>query len=140
VVNAELVGSLLAELRDRIDRVRACCAPTSSALESDRDARELVAFNLLLAVQSCSDIASHIIADEGWKPALTIASSFERLAEHDVIPSDCADALRRAAAFRNVLAHAYGVVRWSRVYSAATDGLADLETYAAAVAKWVAAR
>jgi uncharacterized protein YutE (UPF0331/DUF86 family) len=32
---------------------------------------DLVSFNLVLAVQSCSDIASHIIADEGWPAAQT---------------------------------------------------------------------
>jgi uncharacterized protein YutE (UPF0331/DUF86 family) len=36
-------------------------------LASDRDALDLVAFNLMLAVQAACDPASHLIADEGGR-------------------------------------------------------------------------
>ncbi len=67
MVDADLVAARLRELGDRIARVRARVPSRASALADDRDTLELVAFNLMLAVQSCLDIASHLIADERWR-------------------------------------------------------------------------
>ena len=69
MVNRDLLAAKLAELSDRIGRVRAHAPATLEELESDRDVLDLVAFNLMLSVQSCADIASHLIADEGapWR-------------------------------------------------------------------------
>ncbi len=41
----------------------------------------------MLAAQSCVDTASHLIADEGWPPAGTLADAFARMAEQGVISS-----------------------------------------------------
>jgi len=68
MVDADLVASKLAELADRIARVRGHVRQSSDALSGDRDALEIVSFNLMLAVQTCADMASHLIADERWPP------------------------------------------------------------------------
>ncbi|MGH7296294.1 MAG: type VII toxin-antitoxin system HepT family RNase toxin, partial [Polyangiaceae bacterium] len=65
-MNRDLLASKLADLSDRVGRVRSHGRPTVAELAADRDALDLVAFNLMLAVQTCADIASHLIADERW--------------------------------------------------------------------------
>jgi len=137
MTDRDVVAAKLADLADRVGRVRACC-PGSPQELAGRDASELVAFNLMLAVQTYLDIASHIIADEGWPPASTLADAFLRLAEHRVIEAETADALGRAAAFRNVVAHGYGRVVVDLPYAAATDGRHDLEQFAGEIAAWIA--
>jgi uncharacterized protein YutE (UPF0331/DUF86 family) len=94
-----------------------------------------VAFNLLLAVQACIDIASHFIADEKWPVAKSIGDSFTRLEEHGVIPSHLAEALRRGAGLRNWIAHGYSGIDLRMVHRAATDGVDDLDAFARAVAQ-----
>jgi uncharacterized protein YutE (UPF0331/DUF86 family) len=138
MTDRDVVAAKLAELEDRLARVRAHARGTASELASDRDASELVAFNLMLAVQACLDVASHIIADEKWAPAATLADSFHRLAEHSVITSATDTALGRAASFRNVVAHGYGRVVAELLYAAATDGVRDLERFAHEIASWMA--
>ncbi len=137
MVNADLVTAKLAELADRMARVRARSPATPEALAADRDALDLVAFNLMLAVQSCLDIASHVIADEGWPPATTLAGAFDRLRERGVLSTDTSDALARAAGLRNVVAHGYAGIDSLRVHAAATQGMAHLEAFAQQVAAWV---
>jgi len=97
MTDRDVVVAKLAELDDRIARVRANVRGSASELASDRDASDLVAFNLMLAVQTCLDVAGHIIADEGWPPAATLAESFHRLAERGVITAatDAALGVRR---------------------------------------------
>jgi uncharacterized protein YutE (UPF0331/DUF86 family) len=95
------------------------------------------------ALRSCSDpaldVASHIISDEGWEPALTMEGSFQRLGEHGVLTAATAATLSRAAGIRNVLAHGYGSVDVKRLYLAASRANADLGTFAREIAAWVEA-
>ncbi|MBI3186026.1 MAG: DUF86 domain-containing protein [Myxococcales bacterium] len=139
MVDAAVVSAKLEELERRIARVRHHAKPTPAELEADPDALELVAFNLMLAVQACLDIASHLVADEGLAPAATLAESFQRLGEHGVLSTETAASLARAAGLRNVVAHAYGAIDVARLHAAATDGLADLERFAREVAAWTQA-
>jgi uncharacterized protein YutE (UPF0331/DUF86 family) len=66
MVNRNLLAAKLTELASRLEQVRRHRKATLEELESDRDATELVAFNLMLAIQVCADVANHLIADEGW--------------------------------------------------------------------------
>lgn len=136
MVNRTLLSIKLAELADRVHQVQRHRKSSVAALKQDRDAAELVAFNLLLAVQACVDIASHCIADEGWPIAKTIGESFTRLEEHGVISSSVAEALRRGTGLRNWIAHGYAGVDLALVHRAATDGLDNFEAFARALAQW----
>src|SRR5687767_6345680 len=84
MVNESLVAAKLVELTDRLERAGSRCPATAAQLAADRDALDLVAFNLMLAVQTCADIAAHVITDEGWPAAETLAAAFNRLVEHGV--------------------------------------------------------
>lgn len=138
-MDRRLLTSKLAELADRVARARAHSKPTAAALTADRDALDLVSFNRMLAVQSCTDIASHVIADEGWRPAGTLADGFARLAEHGVISEKTKLAMTRAVGLRNVVAHGYAGIDPARLHAAATLGVSDLDAFAAEVASWVRA-
>ena len=140
MVQRDLVTSKLAELAERVARIQAKCPPDAAGLTADSDALDIVSFNLMLAVQVCADIASHIIADEEWVPAKSIAESFSRIEEQGVIGGATADSLRRAVGLRNVVAHGYGHVDAKMVFAAATAGLLDLDRFAREVAAWVRAR
>jgi uncharacterized protein YutE (UPF0331/DUF86 family) len=139
VVNLSLVAAKLAELADRLSRIEGARPSDAAALAADRDALDLVSFNLMLAVQAALDVASHIISDEGWEPALTMGGSFQRLGEHGVLTAATAATLSRAAGIRNVVAHGYGSVDVKRLYVAASRANADLGTFAREVAAWVEA-
>lgn len=136
MVNRTLLAQKLGELADRIARVREHTASNASHLHDNRDAFELVSFNLMLAVQVCADIASHIIADESWPPASSLGDSFLRLEQHGVISAANANALRQAVGLRNIVAHGYGSIDYDRVEYAATAGIDDLSQFAQAVAGW----
>ncbi len=137
MVDVDVVTVKLAEIADRLERVRLRCPADAEALASDRDALELVSFNLILAIQAALDVASHVIADEGWPAAATLAESFVRLHEHQVISAETLAGVRPAARLRNILAHMYSSVDPARVHLAATSGLEVLERFAAEVGTWV---
>ncbi len=140
MVDVDVLTVKLAEIADRTERVRSRCPADAEALTEDRDALELVSFNLILAIQACLDVASHIIADEGWRTATTLAESFVRLHEHQVISTETVAGIRPAARLRNILTHTYSSLDPAKVHRAATVGLADLERFAREVGTWVQER
>lgn len=137
MVDVDVVAVKLAEVADRLERIRSHCPAEADALVEDRDALELVSFNLILAVQAALDVASHLIADEGWPAAATLTDSFVRLHERKVISAETLAGIRPAAGLRNVLTHMYSGVDPAKVHLAATAGLAELERFAAEVSSWV---
>lgn len=136
VVNKDLLAAKLTELSDRIARVRSHTPESVEALRFDRDKLDLVAFNLMLSVQICVDIASHLIADEGWPVARSLAEAFTRLNEHGVLPAAIAESMRRGVGLRNVVAHGYAGIDVEACFVAATSGVSDLQAYAQAVSVW----
>lgn len=140
MVDRGLISLKLADLADRIARVSSRCPATVDDLRADRDALDLVSFNLMLAVQTCSDIAAHIIADEGWPAAQSLAAAFNRLSAEGVVSPATAAALARAVGLRNVVAHGYGGINPAMVHAAATAGVRDLEAFSREVARWAASR
>jgi uncharacterized protein YutE (UPF0331/DUF86 family) len=139
MVTRDLFAAKLAELRDRVQRVTTHVPESVETLRADRDALDLVAFNLMLCVQICADIASHVIADEGWPVARSLAEGFTRLEERGVLSSGTAEGLRRAVGLRNVVAHGYAGIDVDMCFRAATGGVADFEAYARELSTWALA-
>jgi uncharacterized protein YutE (UPF0331/DUF86 family) len=119
-----------------MERVRSHTPAGPEQLELDRDALDIVSFNLMLCVQVCSDIASHLIADERWASARSLAEAFARLEQHGVISAASAAALKQAVGLRNVLAHGYAQLDIEACFRAATTGLTELNAFAQQVSQW----
>lgn len=140
MVRVDLVTAKLSALGARIARVRKRTPKAVAALQSDQDVLDLVSFNLMLCVQSAADIASHVVADEGWRPALTLAEAFDRLREHGGLTAPTAGAMARAAGLRNVVAHGYAGLDVDAVFAAASGGVSDLDAFASELATWLRRR
>lgn len=140
MVDANVFAEKLKQLSLRIEKARAHCPADPADFAADDDALDLVSFNLLLAVQTCLDLATHLIADESWAPAATAREAFERLEEKGVISKETTRALRQAVGLRNVVAHGYDGVDPVQVHAAASTGLTHLERFAAELSAWVERR
>lgn len=140
MVDRHLAAAKIAELADRIARVRRHCPPTIDALRANRDALDLVSFNLMLAVQSSADLAAHLIADEGWPAAVNLASGFNPLRDEGVISKATAESLCKAVGLRNVVAHGYAGINAAMVHAVAASGEDFLEAFAQQVAQWIGAQ
>lgn len=136
MVDKDLLAAKLVELSDRLAQVRRHVPASAAELAGNRDALDIVSFNLMLAIQVCADVASHLIADAGWPPARSLAEGFSRLEEHGVLTPKTAEALRLAVGLRNVVAHGYARLDVPRAFAAASAGTADLELFAQEVSAW----
>lgn len=137
MVDLNVVAEKLKQLSLRIAKVRALCPPDLEDLDAQGDTLDLISFNLFLAVQTCVDLATHLISDESWEPTATAREAFERLEAHGVISHETVRALRQAVGFRNIVAHGYGGVDPALILTAARIGLPDLERFAAELSAWL---
>jgi len=137
MVDVNVVTGKLRELADFISRVESHRPPDAETVANDRDVRDLVSYNLALAVQACLDVTSHLIADEAWEASTTAAESFQTLARHGVLSNELAAVLGQAAGLRNILVHGYSKAVPARIHAAATTGLADLERFAQEISDWM---
>jgi uncharacterized protein YutE (UPF0331/DUF86 family) len=119
VVDSVLVAAKIAAVRDATARIGAVLPDSVDRFVADRTAREVVNW----------------LADAGWEVPGTHGEVFAALARHDIIPPALAARLGAAAAFRNLVAHQYGVLDWRRVHALASSDLGDLETFCATLAR-----
>ena len=135
MVDRDIVAGKVATVRDAVARVREILPTDVAGFIANRNAREIVALNLLVAIQESIDLAAHWIADAGRAVPGTQRELFAELAAQGVVTQALADRLAAACGMRNVIAHQYGTVDWVRLHAAAASDLDDLEALCQAAAR-----
>ena len=102
---------------------------TEEAISTNRDTRNMVMHAMLISIQSCIDIANHLIARENLRRPTTYREAFEILTEASVIPQELGEELADLAGFRNVLVHIYWRIHLQRVYEILQSGLTPLRQF-----------
>jgi uncharacterized protein YutE (UPF0331/DUF86 family) len=139
VVDKSVLASKVAAIRDAVARIQSVRPATAEAFVGDRSAREIVTFNLFLALQESIALATHWLADEGVQVPATYGEVFSLLGERGVIDLALAARLRAAAGLRNLIAHQYGVIDFHRVFAVARDDTGDLTQFCQELARRVGA-
>jgi len=125
-MNSIVIKTKLESLRKCLDRIETKKPETLDDLLQDIDVQDIIALNLERSVQLCVDIANHILSSLDDAPAMSMAESFERLSENEIISVELACNLRRAVGFRNLSVHAYDKIDWSLVWTNFESDLNDL--------------
>ena len=125
-MNSLVIASKLESLRRCLDRITSKKPDTLNQLLEDIDSQDIIALNLERSVQLCVDIANHILSNLDDSPAMSMAESFERLSEKEIISQEMAGNLRRAVGFRNLSVHAYDKIDWNFVWNNFESDLNDL--------------
>jgi uncharacterized protein YutE (UPF0331/DUF86 family) len=94
---------------------------------------------LELACSCVLDIAHHVIADQGYRQAVSYKDTMDVLREEGLLEADLADRLKRWMGFRNLLVHIYLEIDHGESYDAIRDDLEDLQHFAERMARFLAA-
>ena len=125
-----VILSKLDALSRCIARIRVKTPTSVDALTDDFDCQDIISINLERAIQTCVDIAAHILADRNIPAAATMAEGFDLLCKQEIIPEALATRLKKAVDFRNISVHAYQTIDWNIVYSIITKRLDDFPEFA----------
>ena len=128
-----VILSKLDSLRRCVERIQSKTPASASELAGDYDLQDIVSVNLERAVQTCVDIAAHVLAELDMPAPESMAESFDQLGEQGFIPQELAVRLRKAVGFRNIAVHAYHELDWAIVFSLITERLEDFPHFARCV-------
>jgi len=133
MVKIDLVRDKIRRLRDTAALLAGCLPADARRLETDRDARDLAAFRVYLALQAAVDLCSHVIADRGWGPVPSLRDHFTVLASKGVLDPELARLLSEGMKVRNLIGHAYTEVDAVKLHAAATRLLEVVDSFCAAI-------
>lgn len=135
MVDSSVLARKIAAVNDAIERIRQLLPSTAEELLKDRTAREVITLNLFVAIQECSALAAHWLADAGWDVPESYGEAFEVLGERGVLDGELARRLSSAAGLRNLIAHQYGVLDYQRIFELASLRLGDLNAFCEQLAR-----
>ena len=105
MVDETLILRKLSEIDEYYTQGREYSDLTVALYSRDWKIQRIVERTLQMMIESCVDVAGHIISDKGWGVPKSYADSFKILHESGVIPIDLYEALAKMAKFRNVFVH-----------------------------------
>jgi len=129
LVDAESVGRRLQRLGELLAALEAIRAEGEQAYLSGLHTRLAAERALQLAVQTCIDVAAHLVAELGLRTPEDYRDTFRGLGERGHLDRALADRLGDAAGLRNILVHEYLEIDPREVW-AALERLDDLRAFA----------
>jgi uncharacterized protein YutE (UPF0331/DUF86 family) len=138
MVDSDVIARRLLTLAECLTELQRPEAANAASLAGDPLLRAAVERWLQVAIEACIDIATHVVAAQGWTPAGSARDAFLVLANHAKVPLELAQRLGSAAGMRNVLVHDYVAVDLGRIAHAVRHDLPDLRRFALLVEAWMA--
>ena len=137
MVDRDLILRRLANLDTYLEQLALYRAIEVGAYVQDWKTQRVVERTLHLAIETCMDVADHIIADRRLRVPETGAESFEILADAALLPKDLGTSLGLMVGFRNILVHDYTRLDPAIVIRVLRTDLADVERFRDAVRAFV---
>jgi uncharacterized protein YutE (UPF0331/DUF86 family) len=132
-LDRDLLAERLLVVERHLQRVADRLPQSAADLLPSSDASDAVVLHLWQATQIVIDLATAACVKWSLGTPATYSDAFSRLENAGIVEPLLARRLKRAAGFRNVIAHAYERLDMARVHAAATDGPADLRALMAAI-------
>lgn len=130
MVKPEILRGLLIYLKENLGKLKTLASLPQEDFLQDFTKLESAKYLLQTSIQTCIDIANHLIASEGWRNPEDYADAFRVLYENKVIPADFLDTAARMVKLRNRLVHLYMAVDDEVVYRILRENLRDFELFA----------
>jgi uncharacterized protein YutE (UPF0331/DUF86 family) len=133
LVDKAVVLRKLSELETYLKQVREFSGITLQLYKADWRTQRIVERTLQIMIETCADIANHIVSDRGMRVPTGYADTFGVLKENEVITSDLCGIMENMAKFRNIVVHQYEAVDAEIVLAILKMHLNDFERYREAI-------
>jgi uncharacterized protein YutE (UPF0331/DUF86 family) len=129
VVDLDTLHSILNNLQSSLNKLATLAALPEERFLQDFTNVESAKYLLQVSIESCLDIAHHIVADEGFRTPTDYYDTFVILHENKIIPADFMPTLRQMVSFRNRLVHLYWDIDDAMIYQILQENLGDFNTF-----------
>lgn len=135
-INKPLVTKKLDFLNNYLHKIESMDFSEEAFIE-DADIHDLVVFRVQQAVETCIDIAAHIIAGLDAPQKETAKDAFRFLGEKGIIDKELALKMGQAADFRNRAVHGYNDFDFKMLFKDYKEDLKDLRRFGAEIVKYL---
>jgi uncharacterized protein YutE (UPF0331/DUF86 family) len=129
VVDRDLIRRRAADLEQYLQQLVPYKGLDIQAYRDDWKTQRIVERTLHLAIETCMDLAEHIVSDQRLRVPETGAAAFEILADAGISPADLGRRLGLMVGFRNILVHDYARLDPAIVLRVLRGDLADVERF-----------
>ena len=117
MVDRAVIRTKLSFAEARLNGLRFQRSVSLERFQKDGILQAAILHHFQVAVQACCDIASHIVADEGWGIPGTSKDLFDFLKVRRVITVSLAEEMKDLVGLRNLIVHAYDKLDARKIHS-----------------------
>ena len=137
MVDRDLVLRKLSDLDEYQSQLQEFEGITVQQYRDDWKKQRIVERTLQMMIETCLDIANHIVADRGYRVPVNYADTFKVLGENSVLDKKLVDQMGKMAKFRNVLVHQYEKIEAEIIVGLLKRKLGDFNQFKKAVVGFV---
>ena len=108
---------------------------TIQSYKADWKVQRIIERTLQMMIETCIDIANHIISDRGLRPPTSYGDTFNILFENDIIDSELFQVMDKMTKFRNIVVHRYEDIDAEIVIIILKKHISDFNTFKEAILK-----
>jgi len=133
MVDKPLILRKLAELDQYLRQLKEYDRISVEEYESSWRTQRIIERTLQMMIETCVDIAGHIISDRAFRTPTSYSDTFKVLHENGVLPMSLFAKMEKMAKFRNVVVHHYDTIDAEIVVGIVKRDLNDFSGFQAAV-------
>jgi uncharacterized protein YutE (UPF0331/DUF86 family) len=133
LVDSALIMRKLAELDLYLQQVGEFQMISLDDYRNDWKTQRIVERTLQMMIETCADVANHLVAGAAMRPPTSYADTFRVLAENETIPLELAAVMEKMAKFRNIVVHQYESIDAEIVILVLRKHLSDFDRFKNAV-------
>ena len=139
MVDEALILRKLAELDQYYKQLKEYENTTVDQYSDDWKIQRIIERTLQMMIETCVDIAGHIISDKGFRIPKSYADTFKVLLEEKILSRKLSAVMEKMAKFRNIVVHHYDKVDAEIVAAILKNDLADFVSYKEAIIELIEA-
>jgi uncharacterized protein YutE (UPF0331/DUF86 family) len=137
MVDETLILRKLAELEEYASQIEGFRAITIKEYREDWKSQRIIERTLQMMIETCVDIAGHIISDQNFRIPDSYADTFRVLSENSIIAANLFKTMEKISKFRNVIVHHYDRVDAEIVVDILRNRIDDFNQYRHAIISWL---
>ncbi len=107
MVDEVMILRKLSELDGYHQQIKELKSTTVTEYSNNWKVQRIVERTLQMMIETCIDVAGHIIADQGFRVPKSYSDTFSVLHENSILDDRLHSSLKKMAQFRNIVVHHY---------------------------------
>jgi uncharacterized protein YutE (UPF0331/DUF86 family) len=133
----EKLAKLTSEMRKNVQRLSILGGLSRDEFTNDPDKVASAKYHLIVAIEVCIDICTHLISRNGYRVPEDYGDTFKVMSEVGALDTSFSDELVKMAKFRNRLVHLYWEMDENQVHDISQNKLGDFKRFLDSIASFL---